>query len=712
MTDTVKRPAMTVPTAVAGAPVPAASTGLFVRRRSGPVLVAGAGAVILALFSLIHLTQGTADVGPFQLLGLLTGGGTDQETAVLVASRVPRLFAGLLVGVALGVAGAALQSATRNVLASPDTLAVNAGAHFAIVAVAAFGMTLPALLSGGVAFIGGLAAAVLVLALSGGGANGNGGPIRLVLAGTALALGLHSATSALLLLFSQETTGLYAWGQGSLAQSRTDELIQFTPIVLMAIAALLLLARRMDLLGLGDDASRLAGADPRLARVGAVVLAVVLSAAAVTIAGPIGFVGLCAPAIVRLLASRLRGLGRHRALLPISGLAGAVVVIGADVLVRGLFGAQAGVEVPTGAVTTVFGAVFLVILAMRMSDAGLSVAGDALARLRTRRFFLTVLIGLLVLLAGLLVAGALLGDAKLLLGDLVNWLTGQSGTRVSAVLGTRMPRVLAAVLAGAALALAGALIQAVSRNSLAEPGILGVSGGGGLAAIIVITTVPTAGSWVVTGSALGGAALSALLVFGLAFRGGLQQNKLVLIGIGISAGLAAAITVLLVTTDPFNQTKALTWLSGSTYGRNFASVLPPLLALVLALPVLAGMRRDLDLIAVDDDSPRVLGIGLSGSRVLLLTVAVLLTAGAVSSVGVIAFVGLVAPHAARTLVGARHSRVLPVAALIGACTVVLADLIGRTVIAPAQIPAGIMTALVGAPYFVYLLWRSRVDRTV
>ncbi len=285
-------------------------------------------------------------------------------------------------------------------------------------------------------------------------------------------------------------------------------------------------------------------------------------------------------------------------------------------------------------------------------------------------------------------------------GDLVNWLTGQSGNRVSAVLGTRMPRVLAAVLAGAALALAGALIQAVSRNSLAEPGILGVSGGGGLAAIIVITTVPTAGSWVVTGSALGGgAALSALLVFGLAFRGGLQQNKLVLIGIGISAGLAAAITVLLVTTDPFNQTKALTWLSGSTYGRNFASVLPPLLALVLALPVLAGMRRDLDLIAVDDDSPRVLGVGLSGSRVLLLTVAVLLTAGAVSSVGVIAFVGLVAPpHAARTLVGARHSRVLPVAALIGACTVVLADVIGRTVIAPpAQIPAGIMTALVGAP---------------
>jgi ABC-type Fe3+-siderophore transport system permease subunit len=461
MTDTAKisaAPTPAAPTAVAGSPAPA-SAGT--RARAGAAAASGCGLAVLVLFAVIHLTQGTADVGPFELLGLLTGSGSDQQAAVLVASRIPRLLAGLLVGVALGVAGAALQSATPNVLAAPDTLAVNAGAHLAIVAVAAFGVTLPALLSGGLAFIGGLAAAMLVLALSGAGANGNGGPIRLVLAGTALALGLHSATSALLLLFAQETTGLYAWGQGSLAQSRPDELVQFTPVVLAAVAGLLLLSRRLDLLGLGDDASRLAGADPRLARVGAVVLAVLLSAAAVTVAGPVGFVGLCAPAIVRLLASRVRGLGQHRALLPASGLAGAMVVIGADVVVRVAFGAQAGVEVPTGAVTTVFGAAFLVILALRMSDAGLSVAGDALARLRSQRFFLAVLLALVVLLAGLFVAGALLGDAKLLLGDLANWLTGQSGDRVSAVLGTRMPRVVAAVLAGGALAIAGALIQAV-----------------------------------------------------------------------------------------------------------------------------------------------------------------------------------------------------------------------------------------------------------
>ena len=672
-------------------------------------VVAG-GLALLAVFALVHITQGTAAVGAGELLGLLLGHGDDQQAAVLVASRIPRLVAGLLVGVALGLAGAALQSATRNVLASPDTLAVDAGAHLAIVAVAAFGVTLPLLLSGGLAFVGGLAAAALVIALSGAGASGSGGPMRLVLAGSAIALGLASVTSALLLLFSQETTGLLAWGSGSIGHTSSADLREFAPVILFGGAGLLLIARRLDLLSLGDDASRLAGADPRVARVAAVVLAVLLAASSVTIAGPIGFVGLCAPAIVRLLASRIHGLARHRTLLPVSALSGAVVVIGSDVVVRVVLGARAGVEVPTGAVTTVFGAVFLVVLAYRMTDAGTSSLGDTLARLRPRAVYLGVLLGLAGLLLALVCAGALLGDAKLLLGDVYNWATRDSGPMVTAILNTRMPRVTAALLAGAALALAGTLIQSVSRNSLAEPGIIGVSGGGGLGAILVLTTIPAAGAWLVTGASLAGAALTAVLVFGLAFHGGLQQNRLVLIGIGVSAALTALIAVLLVSTDPYNQTKALTWLSGSTYGRTAASVIPPLAALVLAVPVLAGLRRDLDLIAVDDDSPRVLGIRLTAERLVLLATAVVLTAGAVSSVGVIAFVGLVAPHAARSLVGARHSRVLPVAALLGSCTVVLADLVGRTVIAPAQIPAGIMTALVGTPYFVYLLWRSRTAR--
>jgi ABC-type Fe3+-siderophore transport system permease subunit len=197
------------------------------------------------------------------------------------------------------------------------------------------------------------------------------------------------------------------------------------------------------------------------------------------------------------------------------------------------------------------------------------------------------------------------------------------------------------------------------------------------------------------------------VVFGLAARGGLESDRLVLIGVGVAAAADALITVVIVLTDPWSIAKALTWLSGSTYGRTLPLVAPVALTLVLAVPLLWRAHRTLDLLAVDDDTPRVVGVRLDRARPLLLGLACLLTATAVAAVGVIAFVGLVAPHAARALVGARNARALPVAALLGALLVSVADTLGRTVIAPGQLPAGLLAALVGTPYFVWLLWRSR-----
>ncbi|MDN5749341.1 MAG: iron ABC transporter permease, partial [Pseudonocardia sp.] len=559
---------------------------------------------------------------------------------------------------------------------------------------------------GGGACGGGRAAA----GRGGAGAGGGGAaPTRLVLAGSAVALALYSLTNVLLLLFAQETTGLYAWGSGSLAQIGLDGVGQTGPVVALGIGALVVLGTRLDILGLGDDTAAVLGVPVRSTRLLAVLLAVLLSAAAVTVAGPIGFVGLCAPAAVRIVAPLVPGLHRHRVLVPMSALAGVGVVLGADVLVRAVLGGQAGVEVPTGVVTTVFGAVVLVALAQRFHDSGpvRQAPSARSARLRDRRAFLVVLVVLGALTVAVTVAGLLLGDASLLAGDVVNWLAGRGGRVTTFVLDTRVPRVLAALLAGAALALAGAAVQAVCRNPLAEPGLLGVSGGAGLAAVAAITLVPTVGTWTLAGAAALGALVACALVFGLAARGGLASDRLVLIGIGVSYGTLSLITVLIVTTDPFNETKALTWLSGSTYGRTFGQLIPVAVALVLAGLLLARARTELDLMALDDDTPRVLGISLTRTRLALLVVAALLTATAVAAVGVISFVGLVAPHAARALVGSRHTRVLPVAVLLGALLVCLADLLGRAVIAPAQLPAGLLTAVIGTPYFVWLLWRSR-----
>ena len=672
-------------------------------RRPGRLALLGIGlAVLLLLGSAVHLTQGTANLDPLDVLRLVFGAATGDTTAVVVESRLPRLLAALVVGAALGVAGAVLQSVSRNTLASPDTLAVNAGAHLAVVAVAAFGVSLPLLGATGVAFAGGLAAAVVVLALAG---TGGTGIVRLVLAGTAIALALVSVTQVLLLLYAQETRGLFAWGEGSLEQNGLGGVRTLGPVVGVALAALLLMARRLDLIHVGDDHARTLGVHIGRTRAAAIGLAVLLAAAAVTLAGPIGFVGLAAPALARLSASVVPGLHRHHALLPFSAALGATLLLGADVLLRTIVSPQRALEVPTGVVTTILGALFLVVLARgaRITSATAEPPAAGAPALRYG-----VVLGVLALATvGVAVGAVLLGDAKLLLGDVVNWVTGRAGPIVSGVLDTRVPRVVAALLAGAALGLGGALTQAVARNPLAEPGMIGVVGGAGLGAVTVLTLVSGAGFWTLAGSAGLGAALAMAVVFAVAARGGFTSERLVLIGFGVHAASQALVTLLITLTDPWNETKALTWLGGSTYGRAFTHLVPMALAVLLVAPVLVRTRRELDLLSLDEETPRVLGVPVARSRLLLLSCAVLLTGAAVAGIGVLSFVGLVAPHAARAIVGTRHARLLPAAALLGAILVCTADTAGRTVIAPGQLPAGLMTAIIGAPYFGWLLYRHR-----
>lgn len=667
-----------------------------------------AAVVLAAVLAGIHLTQGTADVSLADILRAITGSSDGTTSAVLVASRLPRLLAGVLVGLALGAAGAALQSVARNPLASPDTLAVNAGGYLAVVTVAVVGISLPFYLSGLLAFLGGLAASGLVLLLARG---GGAGPTRLILAGAATTLALSSMTSVLLVLFEQETLGLFAWGSGSIIQSGTRVVTLAAPVVIVGLALLALLARKLDLLALGDDAARVLGIDVRRTRALTVVVAVLLSAAAVTVAGPIGFVGLCAPVLARLVARTVPGMSRHATLIPLSALVGVIVVLAADVLLRVVLRGSYGVSVPTGIMTTVFGAITLIALARRLRDSGPAATGSA-AQVRARSGRRAVIV-VVLLSAALLVAGivaVLLGDRMLLLGDVSNWFAGQAGRQVSFVLDQRLPRVLAALLAGAALGLAGTMVQAVCRNPLAEPSLLGVTAGAGLGAVSVILLVPGASVWLLSAMATLGAFVTFSIVYLLSYRRGLSSDRLVLMGVGMSAGVTALTTLVIVVSQPWNVNLALTWLSGSTYGRTMAHVVPVAVVLLLVTPLAVSRRREMDVLALDEDTPRTLGVAVEPTRRLLLGGSVLVTAAAVCAVGVVGFVGLVAPHAARALVGSRNGRVIPVAMLLGALLVSVADTLGRTAIAPAQIPAGLVTALIGAPYFVWLLWRQRAPR--
>jgi iron complex transport system permease protein len=672
-------------------PAPAPPREAPRRRRLGAGgALGGIGVLVLLALGVVlvgawHLTQGTSGVGPQDLLLHLLGRSEPADGPaigdILTASRLPRLLAGVVVGLALGCAGALLQSVARNALASPDTLAVTAGAYFALCLVAALGIAVPLWASSAVAFVGGLLAAGLVLALAGGAGSST---TRLILAGSAVAMALQSGTSLLLILFEAETTGLYAWGSGSLAQLNLTASMRALPLLAAVLLLALLLARRL-----------------------AVLAAVLLTSAAVTVAGPIAFVGLGAPVLARLLGALVRPLNHHLLLLPASGLIGALVVLLADAGVRQLLGPQGATSVPTGIPTALLGAIVIVLLARRLPDSGpAKQPPQARTALRTGRRFLVVLVLCAAAVAAVALLGLLAGSLWLRTGDVVLWLQGEAPALVGRALGERLPRMSAAVLAGAALALAGSVVQSTVRNPLAEPGLLGITAGAGLGAVIVVTALGGGRPAMIVLAVLAGIATFGMIGL-LAWRGGLAPERFVLVGIGVGYAMSALTTFLLLQANAWDTPRMLTWLSGTTYGRTLVDVLPVLVTLALVTPVMLGLHRELDLLAIDEDAPRILGVRLERTRLLVLGLAAVLAAISVVAVGVVGFVGLVAPHLARALVGGRHLRAIPVAMLLGGVLVGLADALGRSLIAPAQIPAGLVVALIGAPYFVWLLWRSR-----
>ncbi|WP_218000215.1 iron ABC transporter permease [Millisia brevis] len=668
------------------------------------VVAATLGWLIIA--AIVHLTQGTADYDAATVWRVITGAEIPQAAAVLIDSRLPRLLAALVVGAALGASGAAMQSVSRNPLASPDTTGVAAGAFLALTVAAVVGLS-PGPIGGlAIAFVGGVAAAAAVIGLASGGTLS---PMRLVLAGSALTLGLGSITSVLLLVFPWQTQGLFVWGAGSLSQNGPRAVLTVLPFLAIALVVLLLYGRRLDLLQLGEDTAASLGVPVAATRRAVIVCAVVLAACSVTVAGPIGFVGLVAPAIIGLLRPWAPPLRRQRTFVVLSAIAGVALVLTADVLLRILFGGVAGVTMPTGVLTSLIGALFLILLARRVRSGG---AGEALITMHAGTAFgrahPILLIGLAVaVLIGVTIAGVLIGDRLVLLGDVWNWVRGAAAPRVEIILGSRVPRVIGALLAGICLALAGALLQAVTRNPLADPGILGISASAGFGAIAVITIADVPSDRAVFAAALVGAAIAALL---LAVIGRADQLRMVLVGVGIGAAASALTTLLIIGTDPWNQTKAITWLGGSTYGTTAGALLPMLVVVIVAAVVVSRAVRDLDLLQFDEITPRVLGVAVGRQRLLHIGLAVALTAVATATIGVIAFVGLVAPHAARLLIGKRHATLLPLAAVFGAILVVAGDLLGRAVLAPSQIPAGLVVALIGTPYFLWLLRRMRSER--
>lgn len=254
------------------------------------------------------------------------------------------------------------------------------------------------------------------------------------------------------------------------------------------------------------------------------------------------------------------------------------------------------------------------------------------------------------------------------------------------------------------MALSGALVQGVIRNPLASPDVLGISQGAGFAAVLLMTVFPSVSIFWLPWAALSGGILSALLLW---FLCGSQSGaiKLAITGVAMAALYSSAVDFLMLT-QPLEVNNALLWLTGSLWGRSWNQI-SMLLPWVILVPLSFALAKRLNLIGLGDDMATSLGISIPVTRLLALGSAVGLTASCVSICGPIGFLGLIAPHVARRLVGGKHQLLLPCAMLVGMIILLLADLMARTIDPPIELSAGIMTAIIGAPYFLWLLVKTK-----
>ncbi|MES2432353.1 MAG: Fe(3+)-hydroxamate ABC transporter permease FhuB [Pseudomonadota bacterium] len=644
---------------------------------------------LLAVLAVLGLCTAHLALGaglPVARMAVLLGGAAPQDfaDAVFLQSELPRLVMAALIGAALGLAGSLMQQLTQNALVSPMTMGVSSGAWLALVLAA---IVLPGAAHSEWLALGGAAlAAGLVLAVT--------GPRGLVgmqapLAGMAVNLLFGAMAATAMLLANPYTEHLFLWGAGDLTQTGWGPALWLLPRLLPGIFIAALLVRPLGLLRLGAQAAGGRGMVLWPVAVAVALAALHLAAVSVTAVGMIGFIGLVAPNMARLIGARRAGDE-----LLISACLGAVCLIAADVLALALSRFVPNI-VPTGAAAALTGACALIWLLRRKlgaEDHAVHSLPAGAARVGQRR---AVVLGL---------GFAALVLAALCVGRM------QSGWALSLdplILSLRWPRVLASASAGVSMALAGCILQRLIRNPLASPDILGMSAGAvaALVGVALLTGGSIHAARLPVALAGCGAALALLLWFGR--RHSHAPAALALIGIALGAGLDAVVRLSMAggTAEAF---AIMGWMSGSTYRIDAASAFGLTVCAVVGLALAALALRPLTLLGAGDGIAMGRGLALAPARRGLMLLAAGLTAAVTAFMGPVSFVGLVGPHLAVLLGARRMQDQLIVAPLAGAALMVLSDWLGRMLLYPNQLPAGSVAAILGGSYFLLLLARRRV----
>ncbi|KDV04146.1 iron ABC transporter [Aeromonas sp. HZM] len=612
----------------------------------------------------------------------------DARQAVVHFSWLPRLAICLLAGAALGLAGTLMQQVLRNPLASPTTLGVASGAQLALMMVTLLAPSWLLIGREWIAMAGGSLAMGLVFALAW---RRQLNPVVIVFAGLVINLYLAAISMGLLLFFQEELKGLLVWGSGSLAQNSWSGVGYLLPRLLLAAMLAAVLVRPLAVLELDDASARSLGVSLKHLRFAGLGLAVFITACVVSVVGLIGFIGLAAPAMVRLLG--VRKLAQRLLWAPILG---ALLLAATDLLLQTLSRFWP-VLIPTGAMTALLGAPLLLWLIPRLGIKQSAPKTNS-SLLLARHPAPTRLVGLMVLgLAAAVIASLLFGQG------MGGW-GWPSWLRWQAQLEWRLPRTLAAGAAGVLLALAGTLLQRVSNNPMASPELLGVSGGtfmGVIAAALLLPALPL--PMMLLGGLVGAFACLLLLVL-INRRNGFQPERILLSGIAITA-LFEPLQAIALANGDLRVQQLLSWMSGSTYyvTQPVALALVVLALLMLAACLLAS--RWLDLMPMGPAVATALGIHLGRAQLTILLLVAVLTASATMVIGPLSFAGLLAPHLARLMGLVRARWHLLGAAGCGALLMVSADWIGQQILFPQEVPVGLVSTLLGGAYFMWCLRR-------
>ncbi|QII39568.1 Fe(3+)-hydroxamate ABC transporter permease FhuB [Rouxiella badensis] len=601
-------------------------------------------------------------------------------------SLLPRSAVALLAGAGLGLAGLLFQQVLRNPLAEPSTLGVSAGAQLGLTVATLWSLPGGEVTQQFAAMAGAIVVGGLVFGIAWGKRMS---PVTLILAG--LVVGLYcGAVSSLLGLFNyQQLQSLYLWSTGSLNQQDWSTAGFLLPRVVGVWLLAFVLQRPMTLLGLDDGVARNLGLGLSAARLAVLGLAILLSAQLVNAVGIIGFIGLFAPLLAKILGAR-----RLKSRLILAPLLGALLLWLTDQIVMWLSGVW--FEVSTGAATALVGAPILLWLLPRLRTHAVPPPmnqGDHIPKERQH------LLRWMVLAAGLMLAGLVVAFCFGRNAQGWHWSMGHP---LDLLLPWRGPRIFAALAAGVMLASSGVIIQKLTGNPMASPEVLGISSGAAFGVVIMLFLVPgDAFAWLLPAGSLG-AGLTLLVIMLISGFRQFSPERMLLTGVALSTAFNTVLVLLLASGDP-RMGDLLSWISGSTYAVTAEQAWRTGIITVMLLLLVPLCRRWMSILPLGGVTGRSMGVALVPTRMALLALAAVMTALATLSVGPLSFIGLMAPHMARMLGFRRAMAQWMVASVLGGLLMVLADWCGRMIFFPNQIPAGLLATFIGAPYFIYLL---------